>query len=163
MASRIHSILPRVAFVLAPLLLLAAGAVIVWYGRPYEVPAGQDVFIPVQGTWAWTTADTNCATNPHTIAFTPDHKGMIITAARPYRRADGRLDSVAFYDVQAYSRSWIRGAIRGETRLTEDGRPVVWDLVLRSHDRYAWHRTDWAPGSYTREIRRCFPEELRRP
>jgi len=160
MASRIHSILPRVGLAMVPLSLLA-GIAYLWHERPYELPADQDVFTVVQGTWAWTTADSNCATNPHTIKFTPDHKGMIITAARPYRRPDGRFDSVAFYDIRAHTRSSIRGAIRGETRMTEDGHPVVWDLVLKSPDRYAWHRTDWTFGSYTREIRRCLPRKGR--
>ncbi len=155
MASRIHSIVPRVAVAVAPVLALAAVSAYLRYTRPYEVPAGRDIFGLVQGTWAWTTADSNCATDPHRITFTPDHRGMIITAAHPYRRPDGQLDSVAYYDILAYSRGWIRGAIRGETRLTADGRPVVWDLVLRSPDRYAWHRTDWFRDAYTREIRRC--------
>ena len=158
MASRIHAILPRVALATGPVLVLAAAVAYLRYGRPYEVPADQDIFTVVQGTWAWTTADTNCATHPHTITFTPDHRAMIITAAHPFRWPDGRLDSVAFYDVLAHSRTWIRGAIRGETRLTKDGRPVVWDLVLRSPDRYAWHRTDWPPGGYTREVQRCSPD-----
>ena len=37
---------------------------------------------------------------------------------------------------------------------------VVWDLVLRSADRYAWHRADWVRGGYTREIQRCPGESL---
>ena len=155
MPSRIHAIVPRVALALGPALLLAAVGGYLLYMRPYEVPTDTDIFTVVQGTWAWTTSDSNCVTNPHTITLTPDHTGMIITAAHPYHRADGRLDSIAFYDIRAHTRSWIRGAIRGETRLTQDGRPVVWDLVLKSPDRYAWHRTDWVAGGYTRAIRRC--------
>ena len=162
MASRIHAIVPRIGLVLSPLLLLVAVGTYVLYGRPYEVPTDSDIFTVVQGTWAWTTADSNCAANSHTISFTPDHSGMIITAAHPYRRPDGKLDSVAFYDVQGHTRSWIRGVIRGETRLTAEGRPVVWDLVLMSPNRYVWHRTDWTPGGYTRAIRRCAEGEIRR-
>ena len=155
MSSRIHEIVPRVAVALAPVLLLAAAGAYLLFGRPYEVPADTDIFTVVQGTWASTSADSDCVTNSYTITFTPDHSGMILTAAHPYRRADGRLDSIAFYDIQDHTRSWIRGAIRGETRLTNDRRPVVWDLVLKSPDRYAWHRTDWVPGGYTRDNRRC--------
>lgn len=155
MASRVHSIFPRVALGIGPLLVLGAVGAYLRHTQPYEVPAVADIFTVVQGTWAWTTDDSNCVTDPHRIAFTSDHTGMIITLAHPYRWPDGRLDSVAFYDIQTYTRTWIRGAIRGETRLTESGRPVVWDLVLRSRDRYVWHRTDWARGAYTRDIRRC--------
>ena len=80
---------------------------------------------------------------------------MTITSSEPYEGADGKLDSVAVYDVLEHTRSRIRGAIRGETRLTENGEPVVWDLVLRSPNRYAWHRTDWPPVALTGEIQRC--------
>lgn len=155
MASRLHSIIPRVGLVVAPILILGMALAYVRYTRPYEVPATTDIFTVVQGTWAWTTADTNCAADPHSITFTPDHTGMIITLSHPYHRPDGTMDSVAYYDIQGYTRGWIRGAIRGESRLTDDGRPVVWDLVLKSPDVYAWHRTDWMPGGYTREIARC--------
>jgi hypothetical protein len=154
--------MPRIALVAGPLLALGAARAYVHYTRPYQVPIGTDVFAVVQGTWAWTTSDTNCAKNPHTITFTPDHKGMLITASHPNHRPDGRLDSVAFYDIRAYTRSSIRGAIRGERRLTDEGRPVVWDLVLKSPDRYVWHRTDWAPEGYTREIRRCSGGQFQR-
>ena len=155
MASRIHAILPRVALSLGLAGSVAGLAGYYWYTRPYEVPSDVDIYEVVEGTWAWTNSDSACTRDWHRIAFSPDHTVMNITSSKPYRGMDGQLDSVAVYDILAHSRGWIRGAIRGETRLTADGRPVVWDLVLRSHDRYAWHRTDWAQGGYTREIRRC--------
>ncbi|HEU5262581.1 MAG TPA: hypothetical protein VFU41_14275 [Gemmatimonadales bacterium] len=155
MTSRIHSIAPRVAIAVAIVLVPVLVGGYLRHNQPYSVPAGTDIFAAVQGTWAWTTSDSGCATDPHTITFAADHKVMTITATRPYRRPDGTLDSVAVYDIHAYTRSWIRGAIRGETRMTANGRPVVWDLVLKSPDRYAWHRTDWHRWGYTREILRC--------
>jgi len=141
--------------------IIIAVASYVWYIRPYSPPTGTDIFTAVQGRWAWTTADSGCATKWHTIAFTSDRKVMTITSSKPYQGADGKLDSVAVYDIQAHDRGWIRGAIRGEQRLTADGHPVVWDLVLRSSDRYAWHRTDWFRGGYTAEIERCSNPGLR--
>lgn len=155
MPSRIHSILPRVA--LASLLLLPLVIVVLYRAltRAYAVPANQDIYSIVQGTWAWTTSDSNCLTDPHRITFAPDHKVMLITDAHPYRLPDGTLDSVAIYDILRVTRTSIRGAIRGETRLTRDSQPVVWDLVLMSRDRYTWHRTDWAAWEFTREIQRC--------
>lgn len=155
MTSRIHSILPRLAY--ASLLLVPIVGIALYrsYTRTYEIPPGKDIFAVVQGTWAWTTSDSNCVTDPHRISFTPDHTGMLITLAHPYKRADGTLHSVAYYDILRVTRSSIRGAIRGETRLTADSQPVVWDLVLRSPDRYTWHRTDWARWEHTQDIRRC--------
>ena len=155
MASRIHSLLPRLAIAVALPGVALLVAVYLWSTRPYVVPAGSDIFAAVQGRWAWTTKVGGCTNDWHRISFTPDRNVMTIASSKPYKTADGTFDSVAVYDVVAHTQSWIRGAIRGETRLTPDGRPVVWDLVLRSADRYVWHRTDWALGGYTREVKRC--------
>jgi len=153
-APSIHSILPRAALVLA--LPIAAAAVMAYrsYTRPYAPPGGNP-FVVAEGRWAWTTTDSGCTNAWHRIAFSPDHTVMTITSSKPYKMPDGTLDSVTVYDIQASGPGWIRGAIRGETRKTPDGRLVVWDLVLRSADRYAWHRTDWFRGGYTAQIARC--------
>ncbi|HYK82468.1 MAG TPA: hypothetical protein VEU55_04935 [Gemmatimonadales bacterium] len=155
MVSRIHAIAPRLAIALGLAAPVVAVGAYVWYLRPYEVPPDTDIFAAVAGTWAWTTADSGCSRDWHRITFTADHTVMTIKNSKPYKRPDGRLDSVAVYDIQTHTRSLIRGAIRGETRVTPAGRAVVWDLVLRSPDRYAWHRTDWFDGAYTRQVRRC--------
>ena len=63
--------------------------------------------------------------------------------------------TVTEYAIQRFTGSSIRGAIQGETRLTEAGKPVVWDLVLTSEDSYQWHRTDWLPCQRTGTIKRC--------
>lgn len=156
MTSRIHGLIARIALVMGPVLVGAIVGAYLWFTRPYVVPVNTDIFAVVAGRWAWTTADSGCTRHEwHRITFTPDHKVMTITHAKAYVAPDGTRDSIAVYDIQAYTRSWIRGAIRGETRLTAQGRPVVWDLVLRSPDRYAWHRTDWFRGGYTATIERC--------
>jgi hypothetical protein len=155
MASRIHSVAPRLA-IFAALPLVAIGLLAyIRFTRPYAIPAGSDIFAVVQGRWAWTTVPGGCDTSWHRITFTADHRVMTITSSKPYERSDGTLDSVAVYDISAHTDSWIRGAIRGETRLTRDGTPVVWDLVLRSQHRYAWHRTDWDRGGLTAAVDRC--------
>ena len=155
MASRIHSILPRVVAILALPLFGVLVAAVSWYNRPYVVPSDSSIFDAVRGRWAWTGNPDGCQAEWHEISFSPDHRVMLITSAKPYEGADGKLDSIATYDIQAHTSSWIRGAIRGEQRLTDAGQPVVWDLVLRSENRYAWHRTDWGAGGYTRAIERC--------
>ena len=163
MTARIHSILPRVALVGGLLLPVAGFLLLSSLSRSYQPPPGTDVFELVRGTWAWTTAESTCRTDPQTISFTPDHKGMIITLAHPGKLADGTFDSIAYYDILRVTQNSIRGAIRGETRLTADSEPVVWDLVVESPDRFAWHRTDWPTWEQTRDMRRCPPTSRQPP
>jgi len=156
MPSRIHSIIPKVAIGLGLPGLVLGIVGYVMYAQPYEPAEGADIFAVVEGRWAWTTADSGCAGGEwHRIAFTPDRTVMTIAASKPYEGADGKLDSLAVYDIVSHTRGSIRGAIRGETRLTDAGEPVVWDLVLKGPNHYAWHRTDWARGGSTLEIERC--------
>ncbi|HWH02164.1 MAG TPA: hypothetical protein VN674_00615 [Gemmatimonadales bacterium] len=162
MASKsIHAILPVAAIVLG-LPTIAGG---VWYvmsvTAPYEAPAGKTVFDVAQGVWKWTTSDSSCLQVRHTISFTPDRKVMIITHNKSYPTDHGTRDSVSYYDILRYDRSSIEGAIRGETRRTSKGALVVWDLVLKGPDTYAWHRTDWLPRSTTASVRRCTAAELK--
>lgn len=153
--SHIHARIAQAALAVGLLTIIGGGAAVYWWSQPFELPGGADIFAVVEGKWAWTTSDSGCTKEWHRITFSADRTVMMIAASQPYEGADGKFDSVAIYDVQAHSQTWIRGAIRGETRVTAAGKPVVWDLVLRSDDRYAWHRTDWAPRGTTADIRRC--------
>jgi hypothetical protein len=155
MASRVHSIWPRLALVsLIPLAALAVAGYR-WFMRRYGPLLEPRAFVYLEGRWRSSDTTGACTTDWHEIRFSADHRVMRITSSRPYKRADGRLDSVTVYDIKSHWENGVRGAIRGETRLTKDGRPVVWDLVLRSSDTYVWHRTDWGPGRYTSEVERC--------
>jgi hypothetical protein len=141
-----------------PLVLLVV--LLAWW-RPwvmdrYDVPQGRSIFSVVAGTWDWESAEDFCTGNPHTISFSGDSGVMIITPEEPWEGAAGELDSLAVYDLQEASSSYIRGQLRGETRLTKDGRPVVWDLVLTSNDTYRWRQTEWSSFlGYTDQVRRC--------
>lgn len=64
----------------------------------------------------------------------------------------------ATYDILRLSPTRIRGAIRGETRLTDAGVPVVWDLVMIGPDEYRWQRTDWQFWQFTAGVHRCSPD-----
>lgn len=162
-SSRIHSLLPRIALWSGVLIPVAIYGLYRSYTRVYQVPRGGDIFAVVQGSWAWSTADSGCRDNPHRITVSTNHRTMTITAAHPYKRSDGSLDSIAYYEILQSTRSSIRGVIRGETRLTRDSQPVVWDLVLKSHDSYTWHRTDWLSWQHTRLIWRCPATAARLP
>jgi len=151
-----QAMLRELSLLLGVPLALAVAALMVW--RPwvtYEVPLGTDIHAVVAGTWDWVGADSLCVRDPHTISFTPDHRVMVLTHTRPWTDSAGVEHRVAEYDIHEVSRRHVRGLIRGETRRTETGEPVVWDLVLSSRDQYRWHRTDWLEGSYTKPVRRC--------
>lgn len=126
-----------------------------WRVDPYEVPSGKDIFTVATGNWDWVNADSLCVANPYQISFTPDHALMHVRYARPWIDSVGNIDSGAVYDVQEHSGSHIRGLMHNETRLAEDGQPVIWDLVIMSPQSLVWRRTDWAKGEYTQAVVRC--------
>jgi hypothetical protein len=142
----------RVLGVLATACLTLA-LYVLWSIRAtrYSTPEGRDIHTIVAGRWTWGSDTAGCA-RAHTIAFGDGGKVMTITSGDITA-----TDPVTTYDVLEVSRSSIRGAIRGETRMTKDRKPVVWDLVLTGPDEYRWQRTDWpaTPWTYTGKIRRC--------
>ena len=141
-----------VVFVLLPAIL----AVALWAWQPwrgYSLDADASIYHVVAGTWDWEGADGFCKTNPHTITFSADTSVMYLTARVPWSKDD--TSRVAVYDLSEHTQNRIRGKIRGETRLDANGRPVVWDLVLTSHDSYRWHQVGWPFFSYTKTVRRC--------
>jgi hypothetical protein len=160
--SSIHNLVPRVALAAGAMIPVALLAGYLRLTRTYQVGPMGDVLAVAEGRWAWTGSDSACRTDPHTISFTPDRREMTLTHAHAFRGMDGTMDSVTRYEILMVSRDRIRGVIPGETRLTRDSVPVVWELVLRSRDRYAWHRTDWPGWAFTREIARC-PEPAAAP
>lgn len=126
-----------------------------WSVTPYAASTPDEIFTHVAGTWDWKGADSLCVANPLTISFSTDRSVMYLAHRRPWTDSTGAEHRVAAYEIQSHSASQVRGRIRGETRLTDKGEPVVWDLVLTSPNTYAWHRTDWPDGGRTKEITRC--------
>jgi len=123
---------------------------------PTKSRPDQDIFTVVQGTWAWTTADSNCATDPPLDQIhAPTTRAMIHHGPpHPYRRPDGRFDSVAFYDIRAHTRSSIRGAnSRRDAHDRKTAYPVVWEpgAQITRPVRVGNRNGLGCFGSYTRE------------
>ena len=114
-----------------------------------------EAFTVASGTWDWSGADGFCVKDPHTISFSADRSAMFIAHREPWTDSAGRSHRVSEYELQYHDASTIRGAIVGESRRTDEGVPVIWDLVLTSSASYAWHRTDWLAGATTKEVVRC--------
>jgi len=140
---------PLIAMVL---LLLIGSALRCTRVTPYQVPDGETVFSVAEGLWDWAGQPGSCTDNPHTISFTEDRSEMLLTYTRPDSTTSQREYR---YEIRDVGPSSIRGFIHGETRRTDDGQLVVWDLVLTGHDEYRWHRTDWPPRLYTGKVVRC--------
>lgn len=153
MAANIHTILARIAIGCAPVLAVFLGVSFWIATRTLQLPADKEVFDVAAGTWGWMTGQNTCKKNPHTIAFSADRQTMMLT----YR--DSLDDTTAagtwVYDILEHEPWRVRGAIRGEERKTDAGQLVVWDLVLRGPNLYAWHRTDWPALVMTDLNQRC--------
>jgi hypothetical protein len=141
--------------------LLIAG--LLWLSRSYSVPPGQTVFQVIPGIWTWADEHDGCHADPQTIAVSADHRTMTFHRNRAFKGANGNVDSVTAYDIISHDRSRIRARIPGEQRTTAAGAPVVWDLVLRSPNRFAWHRTDWLWFDFTGDIVRCVNDSTAAP
>ncbi len=137
--------------VLVAALVLATGCA---GGTPAGSVPEPGVFAAARGAWDWAYRTGACSDNPHTVQF-PNRSEMLLTFRVPFAGADSALDREARYDIQAVTDSTIRGFLHGESRRTDAGELVVWDLVLLSPDVYCWHRTDWSPGGCTLPIVRC--------
>lgn len=104
------------------------------------------------GTWGFPVGGASCEDNPHTIEFTEDAERMILRYAKGL---EGNPPTEAKYRILGEGPGFMRMEIEGETRTTDEGIPVKWDMVLLSPDSYCWHRTDWQEGGCTQPAERC--------
>jgi hypothetical protein len=116
-------------------------------------PPPSPVFASVADTWGWVEGTHTCATNPHTISFSPDWKYIDFAYAQPVDSATGRRH--ARYEVRGHDRDRIRAFLLHEDRRDAEENLVEWDLILVSPDLYAWHRSDWPLDSSTPPVQRC--------
>jgi hypothetical protein len=93
-------------------------------------------------TGHWSRADTSddCDTSAISSRFTPHPADMILTDSRT---PHGGAEDIARHPVLGHTRHAGQVVRRGEMQLNADSAPDVWTLVLRSPDRFAWHRSDW--------------------
>lgn len=127
------------------------------------LPAASDaatIFGMLEGRWSWEGGDDECKASVHTLAISGDRRQLELRY--PERTDSAGAPVVVRYTVieaGAQVLPWaphaIRLAMEGETRRTDAGDLVVWDLVFASPDRYHWHRADWEAGGLTKAIIRC--------
>jgi hypothetical protein len=118
------------------------------------------VFDLAVGTWDWAKGDSTCQGDRHGISFSPDRREMLLTFDESLDTAS-KQRVVTYRILAAGSKIHpevpfvIRAAMEGETRRTDAGELVVWDLILATPNRYHWHRTDWPNLAITGAIIRC--------
>lgn len=128
--------------------------------RPLPAVATADsIFALAQGLWDWEGSEKECEAGQQEITVTPD-RTMLLLVTRPMEAGESP-DTTRYRVIEAGPQilPWAPFAIRldmeGEDRRTDDGKLVVWDLVLKSRDRFHWHRTDWPPNGLTEAMIRC--------
>jgi hypothetical protein len=104
------------------------------------------------GKWGFDVDGVRCGENPHTIEFLPDGRTMTLSYEKG---VDDAPRLVATYTLIGEGPGCMRMKLQGETRETESGDLVQWDLVFLSPDSYCWHRTDWQEGGCTQPAVRC--------
>lgn len=113
------------------------------------------VYDALPGKWGLQhDKELGCDSNPRVISFSEDRKQMTVTYAKPWKTVVGETDTVRYKVLSddPHLRLFMEGEWR---RNPASDRLVAWDLVLRTPDRFCWHRIDWRPGLCTRSIVRC--------
>jgi len=108
------------------------------------------------GTWCWPNIN-NGSHNPHSLRFSADGQKLFLEYSHPHVGADGKPHLGVEYDVESIDPKQARMRLVGETRKTDAGEPVVWDLVVLPAERYCWRRTDWKADACTDPVTRCPP------
>lgn len=116
------------------------------------------MFQLLEGEWIF--AAMTCA-EPYTVTVSADRKSIKFQYAKPQRSADGTEHSSFTYNVLEVGSYFIRAQVEGESRKTTTGKPVVWDFMFLSADKFVWHRTDWAGLSSTTPVTRCEDGKVR--
>jgi hypothetical protein len=104
-------------------------------------PEGVTARSSLSGKWDWEKSDPRCGEAAGTFSFSPDGRQV-------------RANDVV-YEVLADEGKTLRLRAVGETRKSEAGVPVEWDLLMLNADTFCWRRTDWKAGTCTALLLRC--------
>ena len=111
------------------------------------------LFAALAGTWGLPGVG-ECGENPVTLRFSEDRRSLFHSYRIPIETSEGPVQ-YSRYEIVGVAGPAMRLRLDGETRSTESGTPVVWDLVLHGPDSFCWHRADWVPGACTPPRFRC--------
>jgi hypothetical protein len=104
-------------------------------------PEGVTARSQLPGKWDWEKSEPRCGDAAGAFSFSPDGRQV-------------RVNDVV-YEVLADEGKTMRLRAVGETRKTDAGVPVEWDLLMLNADTFCWRRTDWKAGACTTLLKRC--------
>ncbi len=122
---------------------------------PFEASARDPLLGYFEGTWGTPGASDSCEKNANDIRFSESGETAHFSYTEPIPGPDGIMSTEFQYKVLGVAGNGVRMQLVGETRTTEDGELVVWDLMRISDDSYCWHRADWQPDHCTAPWIRC--------
>jgi hypothetical protein len=107
------------------------------------------------GRWDWAEASPRCGDSAAQFAFSEAGPELRVHVPTGVYLGSTPLGPDATYRIVSESPRVMRMHMLGETRRTETGDLVVWDLVLLEADSFCWRRTDWPPEACTKRLTRC--------
>ena len=100
----------------------------------------------------------SCAANPVFSSFSPNLGRVNFSWGRPVPSYTGAMITAYGGTVVRLDGQSLIMLRDDETRLTEAGEPVLWEMRATDNpDGYCWHRLDWDPAQCLQVIR-CVPE-----
>ena len=110
----------------------------------------------LSGTWD-EASDASCSANYHTIAFKDSVLEVKYVEKGYISENDGR--EVLKYNILSANKELLRVQLVDETRLDNQGQPVIWHLKLLNTEQYCWGRDDWEKNGCTPPRYKCKPNK----
>lgn len=120
-----------------------------------SIPAeNEQDFSFLEGTWAGPNA--SCAEQPFTISIDKDQSILTIEYRDVFEGPLGAHTTFR-YEIRSISQGTLTlfSIEPEETRLSDNGDLVVWELVALGDTQFHWRGQDWPEGRHTPPALRC--------
>ncbi|WP_084418065.1 hypothetical protein [Henriciella litoralis] len=147
---------------LLSLPVLAAAFALPSYG---ELLSANEIILAIEGRWALAYEDDPDPENRFrcddlAIHIQIDEIDGDLVYRSQHEGQEAYDTSPVLTDVlnNGQTAPWIRLHYESEDRLTEEGEPVEWRLIMPDENTFFWARTDWEWGFTTKPRRRCLTQ-----
>jgi hypothetical protein len=107
------------------------------------------------GWWGWSGSDDICNEIVAKYSFSEDGMRVLVHTPNGASFGEGAPQKDLAYVIESEISHVLRIKGVGEERRTDNGKLVVWDLVMKDSDTFCWHRTDWKATNCTKDFVRC--------